>query len=954
MIVRLIALVGLSLVALTSAPVLIGSRVASAQSTDDRDAQRLASLYNSGQLRAAVELGSTLVRSSSGNDNFRRFVLEVLMKAHNRLGQYEDVVKFGKQALAITADPPAVGAIWWRIATAYQWSGENVAGEDAYRRSLEANRRGRKNELNVAASLNNLGTFLAGLGRQEEAEQLLKQALALQEKVEGAASKSAVNSMNNLAMLYFRMGRLDEAQILATRARTRADESGSQYDYEAALKAEGLILQELGHFNEAEAALTKAYEVNLKRFGPEHLYTANSFGLLGNCLVKQKRYEEALQYLRRALAIWENTGRTANSQLGEILLAIGDAETGAGRLDKAEASYTRALGIRENVDTGLEVAEVLDRLAMLKLSANDVPHARQFARRAVQIASAAHAQAGGSDGAEQTKGLRKFTRSAVKTLAAPNTEPDAAEEAFVLSQWADQSEVALAMRRAVVRIAAGSGRLSQMVREQQDETTKRRSVDAALIAQMGQVPQQRNPGLEEKLRRQLQEIDQNLRELRGQIDREFPGYAGLMSPQGIGLRETREAMGSHEALLAFMVDEDQTYVWAVTKERAAWRRILINAASLREKLSALRVGLEIEDPAASTTPGKLFNLGLAHELYLELIAPVEDLIKDRDQLLIVPSGPLTGLPFHLLLTHRPTIEKPTSRELNAYRSASWLLRTHAVAIVPSISSLVALRRLPRREEQGSRKPLVGFADPLFDQRPSQPQDAGATRSRPTRAFASFWRGSSPDLDALKKGLSPLPATARELRAVANALGAPPADLHFGRNASKTILRQLDLKPYRVVYFATHGLVAGDVDGLAEPALVLSIPSVPDPSDNGVLTASEIALLNINADWVVLSACNTAAGDKPGAEALSGLARAFFYAGARSLLVSHWRVDSDAAARLAILTFDELQKDPLIGRAEALRRAMLDYLMDASSPWNSYPDFWGPFSIVGENGSAPDH
>src|SRR5205085_10633224 len=138
------------------------------------------------------------------------------------------------------------------------------------------------------------------------------------------------------------------------------------------------------------------------------------------------------------------------------------------------------------------------------------------------------------------------------------------------------------------------------------------------------------------------------------------------------------------------------------------------------------------------------------------------------------------------------------------------------------------------------------------------------------------------------------------------------------------------------YFATHGLVAGDVKGLGEPSLALTLPQKPTEKDDGLLTASEIAALRLNADWVVLSACNTMAGDKPGAEALSGLARAFFYAGARAVLVSHWAVDSRAAARLTISTFEILKAEPSIGRAEALRRAMLAYMDDSSDPHNAYP------------------
>jgi CHAT domain-containing protein len=158
---------------------------------------------------------------------------------------------------------------------------------------------------------------------------------------------------------------------------------------------------------------------------------------------------------------------------------------------------------------------------------------------------------------------------------------------------------------------------------------------------------------------------------------------------------------------------------------------------------------------------------------------------------------------------------------------------------------------------------------------------------------------------------------------------------------------LPLIDYRVVYFATHGLVAGDVKGLAEPSLALTSPAQPSDLDDGLLTASEVAQLKLSADWVVLSACNTAAGNKPGAEALSGLARAFFYAGSRALLVSHWAVSSDAATRLTTSTFDAIKIDPTIGRSEALRRAMVAYMSDASDPRNAYPAFWGPFSVIGE-------
>jgi CHAT domain-containing protein len=153
-----------------------------------------------------------------------------------------------------------------------------------------------------------------------------------------------------------------------------------------------------------------------------------------------------------------------------------------------------------------------------------------------------------------------------------------------------------------------------------------------------------------------------------------------------------------------------------------------------------------------------------------------------------------------------------------------------------------------------------------------------------------------------------------------------------------------------VYFATHGLLAGDVQNFAklnaEPALVLSLPSQPTAFDDGLLTASEVAQLKLNAEWVVLSACNTASGDKPGAEALSGLARAFFYAGGRSLLVSHWVVQSDSTVTLMTGTF-AAASDPKLSHAEALQKAMLAMIDDARQPEWADPKYWAPFVVVGE-------
>jgi CHAT domain-containing protein len=155
-----------------------------------------------------------------------------------------------------------------------------------------------------------------------------------------------------------------------------------------------------------------------------------------------------------------------------------------------------------------------------------------------------------------------------------------------------------------------------------------------------------------------------------------------------------------------------------------------------------------------------------------------------------------------------------------------------------------------------------------------------------------------------------------------------------------------LAHYRVVHFATHGTLAGQLEGTTEPGLILTPPATATREDDGYLSASEISALKLDADWVILSACNTAAGGAIGAQALSGLARAFFYAQARALLVSHWEVDSEATVKLITSAVGTITRDSSMGRAEAVRRAMLS-LIDNGEPREAHPTLWAPFVLVGE-------
>jgi CHAT domain-containing protein len=309
---------------------------------------------------------------------------------------------------------------------------------------------------------------------------------------------------------------------------------------------------------------------------------------------------------------------------------------------------------------------------------------------------------------------------------------------------------------------------------------------------------------------------------------------------------------------------------------------------------------------------------------------------------------------------KPAPDTPGQPLFAGYKTVPWLIRQIAITQLPTVTALTTLRAMPAAKS--GRKPFVGFGDPWFSKAEAA-QALAAAKSAPSPA-AIAWRGavhlrSAPkdDDNARLADLPRLPDTADEVRDVAIALKADPAkDVYLGVQANEQIVRQVDLDDRRVVMFATHGLVPGDLAGLTEPALALSAPDVAHVPGDGLLTVSKILGLKLNADWVVLSACNTAAGNGAGVEAVSGLGLAFFYAGSRALLVSNWPVETVSARILTTTTFQREAAPPGITRAEALRQAMLSLIdgpgaIDPATQQAQYfyahPLFWAPFTLVGD-------
>jgi CHAT domain-containing protein/tetratricopeptide (TPR) repeat protein len=572
-----------------------------------------------------------------------------------------------------------------------------------------------------------------------------------------------------------------------------------------------------------------------------------------------------------------------------------------------------------------------------------------------------------------------------------------ADNSFAMAQQTVGSAAASALVQMNFRLAKNEPRLAELLRERQSLVDDWRKLDKALADTILTSSDRRDLNAEEREWTRIGATDARIGDIDRTLAERFPDYADLAQSPPLGIARTQELLRPDEALVLFLEapdfhlrDVDEAFVWVVTKADVRWvrieRRRTFRGMPLDTKVALLRCGLdssnwvvgspayercktlkktprenEVSCPSADEDAGvRCFDTTYAYELYQTLFGQVEDLIKDK-HLLIVPSKALTQLPFYVLVTEKPEAGRSGKNDLAEIK---WLVNRQSVAVLPSVGSLAVLRRM--RPTQAHRA-LIGFGDPLLDGRPDDPAQARrASEARARQSCApianvlewatlqdvplvgSLFRGQFADVRVLRRQM-PLPETTDELCAVARRLGIPASDILLGRRmteaAVKTLSAEGRLRDYRILHFATHGLVAGDLANVVEPALMFSPPETATELDDGLLTASEVAQLDLDADWVVMSACNTAAGASKSAQALSGLARAFFYAGARALLVSHWAVNSRAAVAITTGAFDAQSADPTIGRAEALRRSIRTLI--ASGGVNAHPAVWAPFILVGD-------
>ena len=769
-----------------------------------------------------------------------------------------------------------------------------------------------------------------------------------------------------------------------------------------------------GRLVEAEAEQRRALLNRLERYGRYAAETASEILLLSHILLEQGRYAEAEKLADASRDILENLGHGKGSYgLVNARRWVARAQSAQGRDEAARATYAALeadlAGNAEmqrhflggNIDyaqalLGTSRAPEATRIIEMAVAQNqknlgeknyataqarrwlgvalarsgDPGRAAQEFASAMPVLLAASRQQddndedGGGSVAQRDRQMQQIVE-AYMGLLADTKGSAAAAETFLLADAVRGRSVQRALAASSARAAASDPALADLARHEQDAQKQAAALQGLLTNILTLPTKEQDANAVQKLRTDIDRLRTARARVREEIEKKFPDYANLIDPRPTTVEQAQKALRPGEALIASYAGRERLFTWAVPAQGpAAFAASKIADAEIDKMIAALRKSLDPNAGFVEDVPA--FDVALAHKLYALLLKPVEAGWAGANSLMIVPHKALGQLPMALLVTEavpQPTKAAPPFAE---YKTVPFLARRAAVTQLPSVASLATLRSLPA--PKGKREMFIGFGDPWFS---AEQAKEAAAEAKPVRAAELKTRGipllrrSAPatqSVDSAELALMPrLPETADEVRNIALALKADQAkDVFLGAEANEKNVKNANLANRRIIVFATHGLVPGDLNGLTQPALALSAPSVAKVDGDGLLTMEEILGLKLNADWVVLSACNTATGAGAGAEAVSGLGRAFFYAGTRALLVSNWPVETISARALTTDLFRRQAENPQLARGEAMRQAELA-LIDGpgvadpatNKPLYSYahPIFWAPFTVVGDGGQS---
>ena len=792
-----------------------------------------------------------------------------------------------------------------------------------------------------------LSQVMLRIGRTDAALAYQLASLETREAFLGPNDPDTIGSYMGYASTLRRANRMDEAETYARIAVGRAVEYLDPSDpaYARALEMLGIVLSRTGRPIEATGYLSRALELKREHEGADSLFFGYGIHLLGTILHQRERYEDAVPLFEEAAPIFARFqgeespfGRGSLAYAGQGEFALGRDASALARLrslDEALGDGSTDLEITERIGPDLVRAliragepEEAARIAardLARLAAADAAgaFALYHARLIDSWAQAVLGQSPGLARRDARDTLRHLERAQsrsasgflqveeraaldlVMQIAIASGDDDLLAQALAV---ATRSGIAQATALRGERLAAETPEFAEALRALQNAEAELDTADRAYLRALAR-GDTLGP-LQEALEAASGARDRALTEVR-----EFATEDEVLGAPGeVTIASLREGLGAGEALLAIAPVYDGAYSLLVTPDHVVARRVAMPRAQFVDLAQRVR------DGAAQVQ----FDAELAQELASAVFVPEAiEALEDITALRVVAGGELASLPFGILRLPE-----------GAQATQGWLIDRFALV---NAASLETTATKARQAVDGGSRGFVAFAAPTPFGDPAQDApNAGAVASP-----AFYFERSGADASQLAT-LPALPQSEQEARIIAAEFGNADVKVFTGDDASERNLSDPSVARASVLLFATHGLVGGELEALAEPALVLARPD-PASGDDGVLSASEIARLDLSADWVILTACDSAAGFSGGAPAFSGLVSAFRFAGGGSILATHWKVRDDVAAYVAIETLRHFRENG--DKARALNHAIAQLRTQSGIPGADRPDIWGPFVLI---------
>jgi CHAT domain-containing protein/tetratricopeptide (TPR) repeat protein len=816
----------------------------------------------------------------------------------------------------------------------------------------------------TAMSLSGLGMLAIERGELARGEENYRQALAIEQEI-SPGSLDIADTFTALGIVAWARSDLHTAErclINALKIQMKPANKGNVFTNRLIARIWlGNVTMELGNLDAAERYYRRVIntEGSLLQRG---LLVADAFDGLGAVELKRGHLVGAERYFRKAVSNREEIA-PESTDLALSLARLGDVLRDGGALSQAEECYRRALALREKLAPGSIVhAESLAALAMIMRKKGQQEAADHFYQQALDALENQTARLGGGNDmraifrathANYYSDYMDLLLSLGKSILAFNVLERSRARTLLEMMTAAHIDVrkgidpSLLNREHSLRadINAKSERRIQLMGEKHsDEAVK--SVEKEIA----------------NLLAQYQDVE-------GQIRATSPAYASLTQPQPLTAKEVQtQLLDPNTLLLEYSLGEEHSYVFAVTPDslnayelpkRAELEKAARRVYSLLTARNHTVRGETAAQQQARLTKAQADYPHAAAELSKMILGPVAAQLQNK-RLLVVSDGALAYIPFS-------TLPEPADANGTISATAEPLILNHEIVNLPSASVLAVLRQ----QEQG-RKPapnaVAVMADPVFDRNDPRVAATGKMFTASARAIPQTRGGQlateSPSKDSLldspssaglltrsatdiglsRNGQLQLPRLrftrkeADEIMAVTpEGMGKKAVDF----DATRAMAVSPELSQYRIVHFATHGLLDSAHPELS--GLVFSMVDKNGRSQNGFLELQDIYNLNLPADLVVLSACETGLGKEISGEGLVGLTRGFMYAGASRVVASLWRVSDVGTAELMGAFYTAMEKDGL-PPAAALRAAQIK--LWKQKRWSD-PYYWAAFQIQGE-------